>query len=157
MRRERGAETQMRHVFTVFTATFNRARVLHRVYDSLRAQTFRDLEWLVVDDGSSDGTGALVAAWRAEADFPIRYRYLRAAGVGAAQSLLGGDTGARAAATAARQRSSAGFSAVTVLCMDEEGRIVGDRFPRRIRSRLLCLAAFPLGWGVYARDLLRAR
>lgn len=25
------------------------------------------------------------------------------------------------------------------------------------RSRLLCLAAFPLGWGVYARDLMRAR
>ena len=73
MRRGRGADTQMQHVFTVFTATFNRARVLHRVYDSLRAQTFRDFEWLVVDDGSTDGTGALVAAWRAEADFPIRY------------------------------------------------------------------------------------
>ena len=29
------------HVFTVFTATFNRAHVLHRVYDSLRTQTFR--------------------------------------------------------------------------------------------------------------------
>ena len=55
--------------------TLNRAHVLHRVYDSLRAQTFRDFEWLVVDDGSTDGTGALVAAWRAEADFPIRYRY----------------------------------------------------------------------------------
>ena len=75
MRRGHEADTQMRHVFTVFTATFNRARVLHRVYDSLRAQTFRDFEWLVVDDGSTDGTGALVEAWRAEADFPIRYRY----------------------------------------------------------------------------------
>ena len=57
------------HVFTVFTATYNRAHVLHRVYDSLRAQTFRDFEWLVVDDGSTDGTGALVEGWRAEADF----------------------------------------------------------------------------------------
>ena len=46
-----------------------------RVYDSLRTQTFRDFEWLVADDGSTDGTGALVEAWRAEADFPIRYRY----------------------------------------------------------------------------------
>ena len=25
------------------------------------------------------------------------------------------------------------------------------------RARLLCLAAFPLGWGVYTRDLIRAR
>ena len=56
------------YVFTVFTATYNRAHVLHRVYHSLRAQTFRDFEWLVVDDGSSDGTGALVAGWRAEAE-----------------------------------------------------------------------------------------
>ena len=38
----------------VFTATFNRAHVLHRVYDSLRAQTFRDFEWLMVDRGTSD-------------------------------------------------------------------------------------------------------
>ena len=35
----------------------------------------RVFEWLVVDDGSTDGTGALVAGWRAAAGFPIRYRY----------------------------------------------------------------------------------
>ena len=33
MRRRHEADTQMRHVFTVFTATFNRAHVLHRVGD----------------------------------------------------------------------------------------------------------------------------
>jgi glycosyltransferase involved in cell wall biosynthesis len=59
--------------FTVFTATYNRAHTLHRVFDSLRAQTFRDFEWMVVDDGSTDSTPELVASWIAEADFPIRY------------------------------------------------------------------------------------
>ena len=59
--------------FTVFTPTYNRAHTLPRVYASLAAQTCRDFEWLVIDDGSTDGTGALVAAWQQEADFLIRY------------------------------------------------------------------------------------
>ena len=57
----------------MFTATYNRAHTLHRVFDSLRAETVRGFEWLVVDDGSTDGTKALIAQWAAAADFPIRY------------------------------------------------------------------------------------
>ncbi|HWN27804.1 MAG TPA: glycosyltransferase, partial [Actinomycetospora sp.] len=38
--------------FTVFTASYNRAHTLPRVYASLQAQTLRDFEWLIVDDGS---------------------------------------------------------------------------------------------------------
>lgn len=63
----------MTYKFTVFTAAYNRAHTLHRVYESLRAQTFRDFEWLIVDDGSTDNTEALVAGWKAGATFPIRY------------------------------------------------------------------------------------
>ena len=60
--------------FTVFTATYNRAHTLHRVYESLSAQTFQDFEWLIIDDGSTDGTGTLVRHWMDEASsFPIRY------------------------------------------------------------------------------------
>lgn len=61
--------------FTIFTATYNRAHTLQRVYDSCMAQTFRDFEWLIIDDGSTDETAALVANWQAQADFPIRYYY----------------------------------------------------------------------------------
>jgi glycosyltransferase involved in cell wall biosynthesis len=61
------------HAFTVFTPAFNRAHTLPRVHESLKAQTFRDFEWLIVDDGSSDGTADLVAAWAAESAFAIRY------------------------------------------------------------------------------------
>lgn len=60
-------------LLTIFTPTYNRAHTLHRVFDSLRTQTLRDLEWLVIDDGSTDGTGELVAGWMRAADFPIRY------------------------------------------------------------------------------------
>ena len=61
--------------FTVATPTYNRADVLDRVYRSLQAQTYRNFEWVVVDDGSSDHTSELVRRWAEEADFPIRYVY----------------------------------------------------------------------------------
>lgn len=57
---------------TVYTAALNRAHTLHRVHESLKRQTMRDFEWLVIDDGSSDGTPDLVAKWQTQSDFPIR-------------------------------------------------------------------------------------
>lgn len=43
-------------LITVFTPTYNRAHLLPRLYESLKAQTFQDFEWIIVDDGSTDGT-----------------------------------------------------------------------------------------------------
>ena len=61
---------------TVFTPAYNRAHTLEALYSSLQRQTFRNFEWLIVDDGSSDGTGELVKTWQAEGNFfPIRYVY----------------------------------------------------------------------------------
>lgn len=41
---------------TVFTPTYNRKHTLPRTYESLCGQTSLDFDWLVIDDGSSDGT-----------------------------------------------------------------------------------------------------
>ncbi len=65
----------MRPTLTVFTPTYNRAYTLHLCYESLKRQTCRDFEWLIVDDGSTDGTRQLVERWIGEAPFPIRYVY----------------------------------------------------------------------------------
>ena len=57
--------------FTILTPTYNRARHLGEAYRSLCAQTFHDFEWVIVDDGSTDGTPELVSTWKPF--FPIRY------------------------------------------------------------------------------------
>lgn len=59
---------------TLFTPTYNRAYILDRLYQSVQRQTFRDFEWLIVDDGSTDNTEELVDGWIREGnDFPLRY------------------------------------------------------------------------------------
>ena len=62
-------------LFTVFTPTYNRAHTLPRTYESLLKQDCFCFEWLIIDDGSSDGTDKLVASWMA-ADNPFRIRYI---------------------------------------------------------------------------------
>lgn len=46
-------------LITVFTPAYNRAKLLPRLYESLCKQTFKDFEWLIVDDGSVDETASL--------------------------------------------------------------------------------------------------
>lgn len=54
---------------TVFTPTFNRGYIIERLYRSLQRQSFRDFEWIVVDDGSTDNTSDLVSSWMGEKNF----------------------------------------------------------------------------------------
>lgn len=41
---------------TVFTPTYNRKHTLSRTYESLCNQISSDFDWLIIDDGSNDGT-----------------------------------------------------------------------------------------------------
>ncbi|MDC5446286.1 glycosyltransferase family 2 protein, partial [Acinetobacter baumannii] len=41
---------------TIFTPAYNRAHTLGRLYESLKKQTLKNFEWLIVDDGSTDHT-----------------------------------------------------------------------------------------------------
>lgn len=60
-------------MLTIFTPTYNRAYSLPRLYESLCAQTCRDFEWLIVDDGSTDNTEELVKSWVNDSNIIIRY------------------------------------------------------------------------------------
>src|SRR5262249_54050433 len=46
---------------SVVLTTFNRATLLPRAIDSVLGQTFDSFELIVVDDGSTDGTGGVLA------------------------------------------------------------------------------------------------
>jgi glycosyltransferase involved in cell wall biosynthesis len=63
-----------RPILTVFTPTYNRAHTLPRTYESLCKQSCKDFIWLIIDDGSTDNTKALVDSWqKADTDFEIKY------------------------------------------------------------------------------------
>jgi len=167
--------------FTVFTATYNRAHTLHRVYESLKAQTYRDFEWLVIDDGSTDNTRALVKPWEQESLFPIRYLYKENAGLIAAVNQGAGlangelfikfDSDDRCIPRAlerflhhwnaipADQRSD--FAGVICLSQDENGKIVGNRkFPADVLDSNLIEVRYRFkvsgeNWWAYRTDVLR--
>ena len=61
---------------TVFTPTYNRAKLLERCYRSLQKQTNKEFIWIVVDDGSTDNTRELVEKWKEDNnEFEIQYIY----------------------------------------------------------------------------------
>lgn len=66
---------------TVFTPAYNRKLTLRRTYKSLCKQNCKDFVWLIIDDGSTDGTEEAVKAWMAENIIEIRYIYQKNQGM----------------------------------------------------------------------------
>ena len=61
---------------TVFTPVFNRRKMMGRLYGSLLAQTNKNFEWIIVDDGSTDDLHDDVIGWNQNNNgFPITYLY----------------------------------------------------------------------------------
>ncbi|MBD5550030.1 MAG: glycosyltransferase family 2 protein [Lachnospiraceae bacterium] len=59
---------------TVFTPTYNRGYIIQNLYESLRSQTNKNFEWIVIDDGSADNTEMLFQKWLLEDNgFEIKY------------------------------------------------------------------------------------
>lgn len=62
----------MAEMVSIILPTYNRAYCIRRAVDSVLCQTWSKWELIVVDDGSSDGTEEIIAAYAA-ADSRIRY------------------------------------------------------------------------------------
>lgn len=62
-----------KYKITVFTPTYNRGYIIENLYRSLKEQTFKDFEWLIVDDGSNDDTKNLINKFIDEGVLNINY------------------------------------------------------------------------------------
>ena len=167
-------------LFTVYTPTYNRAHTLHRVFESLQAQTCRDFEWLVIDDGSTDDTADLMRRFQSEASFPVRYLAEPHRGAHHAHNrslteshgdfwikLDSDDACVPEALERLKQHWQSipanereRFSGVTGLCKDQNGNLVGLKFPQ---EPLDCSAAeleyrhkvYGEKWGFLRLDVVR--
>ena len=67
-------------MISVFTATYNRAENLKDLYKSLQEQTYKDFEWIIVDDGSTDNTKEVIDGFIKNNDMKIIYKYQKNGG-----------------------------------------------------------------------------
>jgi len=169
-----------KYTFSVFTPTYNRAHLLPRVYECLKEQTFQDFEWIIVDDGSTDGTDKLVQDWLKENRLTIRYHYKQNGGklraFKDAIALAEGELFVTIDSddycvpnalerllyhwNAIPESERSRFASVSALCKDEKGEIIGTRFPGDVfDSDVIAVhAKYKVKgdkWAFYRTDVLR--
>lgn len=62
-------------MISIVTATYNREKLLYKLYDSLTKQTCQDFEWIVIDDGSKDKTLEVLSTFQNENKINMSYFY----------------------------------------------------------------------------------
>lgn len=167
--------------FTVFTPTYNRAHTLGGIYESLKSQTFRNFEWLIVDDGSTDNTRDLVMRWQLEATYPIRYIYQENKGKHVASNVGAKDARGelflfidsddtclpetleqfKMLWESIPEDMRPGYSAVSALCIDTKGQVVGGKYPADVIDaengwEQLMLRSTGERFGICRTDILRS-
>ncbi len=65
-------DKKSKYRFTLFTPCYNSAPFIDRIKASVEKQTFRDFEWIVVNDNSSDNTLELLEEYIKTVDFPVK-------------------------------------------------------------------------------------
>lgn len=65
----------MKTFLTIITPTYNRGELLNNCYKSLKEQTYKNFEWIIVDDGSEDNTNKIVEKIIKENVVDVKYIY----------------------------------------------------------------------------------
>jgi len=66
-----------KQLITVFTPTYNRAHLLPRLYESLKDQTDKRFQWLIIDDSSDDNTEEVVNDIKSDPGLCFEVTYVR--------------------------------------------------------------------------------
>ena len=137
---------------TVLTPVFNRKMELKRCMDSVKEQTFRNFEYIIVNDGSTENIDDMINEFMDAVSFPVMYIKKDNGGVHTARNL--GIRYARGEMLAMIDsddellpntletfisiwRSIPNknmFREVVARCLDQNGNLVGDPFPENINS-----------------------
>lgn len=162
-------------MFTVCIPSYNRAYILPMAIAALEKQTFRDFELLIIDDGSKDGTDALVREWQQKVAFPIVYHWQPNQGMHSALN-----TGARLARGEYFYASDSDdeivpnalerikfhldsipperrdqFAGVEGLMEDTRGNLSGSRYPQNVMESDYLETRLRLGVGGEKRNAIR--
>lgn len=63
----------MSELVTILTPTYNRKKQLYNLFESLNKQINKNFIWLIVDDGSTDGTEKIISDLKNRAEYKIEY------------------------------------------------------------------------------------
>lgn len=137
------------YTFTVFTPIYNRADTLERVFKSLNAQTFKDFELVMINDGSKDNSHEVALELIKTATFPVHYInnkvnkhkmacFMQAIQVAKGKFILPFDSDDACTPDALQVfkeeyeaipiEKQKNISGVTCLCNDQFGNLVGEPF-----------------------------
>ena len=64
---------QYKYKYTIFTPCYNSAPYIHRVFKTLDSQTYRNFEWIVINDASTDETSELIKEYIKGVDFKVKF------------------------------------------------------------------------------------
>ena len=139
-----------KYTFSIFTPVYNRADTLERVFRSLNAQTFKDFELILINDGSKDNSHEVAKELMKTAEFKINYInnsqnkhkmacFKQAIKVAEGQFILPFDSDDECTSEALEtfyneynaipDERKPKVSGVTCLCNDQFGNLVGQPFP----------------------------
>lgn len=138
------------NLITILTPTYNREATLARLADSLLAQTNYNFEWLIVDDGSSDGTEEVIDRYKNKSQFPVRLKKKENGGKHTALNLgfdeaegdwvfvVDSDDWLEASCIekviGLTSQAGSNVGAVSILRRFEDGTVIGDRFQENLSN-----------------------
>ncbi len=170
-----------RYKFTVFTPVFNCEKTIEKVHESLLNQTYKNFEWLIINDGSTDKSHEIISTIIAKSPLTINYVnnkvnkhkmscFIEAIPLAQGEFLLpfDGDDECYPKTLQVFEKEyedipadlKSKVAAVTVLCVDQNGKPIGEQFPE---NPLYCNTFEALlknqisgeKWGFTKTDVLR--
>ena len=138
-------------ILTIYTPTYNRSKLILRVYKSLQEQTLKKFKWLIIDDGSTDDTKTVVEGLiEKEKSFQIEYYYKVNGGVHTARDvayntcstelLMGIDSDDWLLPDAVeniykiwKKNNRSDVVGIFATCLDKNGKRLGEEFPKDLQ------------------------